>query len=43
MEIRSRFTQAVMERRRRTLTVRLRNSAVFAIEPIEFFKPVEVR
>jgi hypothetical protein len=43
MEIRSRFTQAVMERRRRTLTVRLRNGALFAIEPVEFFKPADVR
>ena len=43
MEIRSRSTQAVMERRKRTLTVRLRNGALFAIEPIEFFKPAEVR
>ena len=43
MEIRSRFTQAVMERRKRTLTVRLRNGALFSIEPIEFFRPAEVR
>jgi hypothetical protein len=43
MEIRSRFTQAVMERRKRTLTVRMRNGALFSIEPIEFFKPADVR
>jgi hypothetical protein len=43
MEIRSRFTQAVMERRKRTLMVRLRNGALFSVEPIEFFKPADVR
>lgn len=43
MEIRSRATASVMERRKQNLTVGLRNKQVFSIEPVDFFRPVEVR
>jgi hypothetical protein len=43
MEIRSRATASVMERRKQIVTVRLRNREVFSIEPVDFFKPAAVR
>jgi hypothetical protein len=43
MEIRSRATASVMERRKQTVIVTLRNREVFSIEPVDFFKPATVR
>jgi hypothetical protein len=43
MEIRSRATASVMERRKQTVIVTLRNREVFSIEPVDFFKPAAVR
>ena len=43
MEIRSRVSGSVMERRKQTVIVRLRNREVLSLEPVEFFKPAAVR
>ena len=43
MEIRSRATSTMLERRRQTLAVRIRDKQILSIEPVDFFKPVEVR
>lgn len=43
MEIRSRATQSVMERRKQPVIVTIRNGAIFSLEPVDFFKPAEVR
>ena len=43
MEIRSRATSSMMERRKQIVTVRLRNREVFSIDPVDFFKPAAVR
>ena len=43
MEIRSRATASIIERRKRLVTVRLRDRAIFALEPVDFFKPATVR
>jgi hypothetical protein len=43
LEIRGRARQAVLERRRGLVIVRFRNRALFSIEPVDFFKPSEVR
>ena len=43
MEIRSRATASVMERRKQTVIVVLRDRQVFSIEPVDFFKPAAVR
>jgi hypothetical protein len=43
MEIRSRARSMIMERRKATVIVRIRNAAIVSLEPVDFFKPVEVR
>jgi hypothetical protein len=43
MEIRSRATGSVTERRKQIVTVRVRNRGVFSIDPVDFFKPAAVR
>lgn len=43
MDIRSRATQSNLERRKGTVILKLRNRSVFSLEPVDFFKPVEVR
>jgi hypothetical protein len=43
MEIRSRATASMIERRKQIVTVRIRNREVFSIEPVDFFKPAAVR
>ena len=43
MEIRSRATASMIERRKQIVTVRIRNRQVFSIEPVDFFKPAAVR
>jgi hypothetical protein len=43
LEIRSRARRQVLERRKSALVVQIRNGAIYSIEPVSFFKPVEVR
>lgn len=43
MHIRSRATGSILERRRQTVIIRLRNRQIFAIEPVDFFRPATVR
>jgi hypothetical protein len=43
MEIRSRATASVLERRKQIVIVRLRDRRIASIEPVEFFRPAAVR
>jgi hypothetical protein len=43
MEIRSRATSSMMERRKQIVIVEIRDREVFSIAPVEFFKPAVVR
>lgn len=43
MDLRSRSTQSLLERRKGAVFVTIRNRAVASLEPIDFFKPVEIR
>jgi hypothetical protein len=42
MQIKSRALQSVIERRKHPVFVSLRDRAVYTIEPVDFFKPVEI-
>jgi hypothetical protein len=43
MEIRSRATMSVLERRRENVVVHFRNKEVFSLAPVSFFRPAAVR
>ncbi len=43
IEIRSRARSMVLERRKGTVVVQIRDKAVFSLEPVDFFKPAEIR
>jgi hypothetical protein len=43
MEIRSRATSSIIERRRESVVVRVRNKEILSIEPVAFFRPAAVR
>jgi hypothetical protein len=43
MDIRGRATQMILERRKGTVFVKVRRRTVVSLDPITFFKPVEVR
>ena len=43
MEIRSRATLSVLERRRGSVVVQVRRRRVTSMQPVEFFRPAEVR
>ena len=43
MQIKSRALQSVIERRKHPVFVTLRDRAVYTIEPVDFFKPAEIR
>jgi hypothetical protein len=43
MDIKGRATQSILERRKGKVVVVVRKRAIVSLEPVEFFKPVEVR
>lgn len=43
MDIKGRATQSILERRKGFVVVVVRKGAIASLEPVEFFKPVEVR
>jgi hypothetical protein len=43
MEIRSRATSSVLERRRENVVVHVRSKEILSIEPVAFFRPAAVR
>lgn len=43
MQIKSRASQSVIERRKAPVFIRLRGRAVCTLEPVSFFKPAEIR
>lgn len=43
MDLRSRSTQSLLERRKGPVFVTVRNHTVASLEPVDFFKPVEIR
>ncbi|HYI97484.1 MAG TPA: hypothetical protein VEX68_28360 [Bryobacteraceae bacterium] len=42
MEIRSRARSVVLERRKGTVIINIRNGSIVALEPVDFFKPAEI-
>jgi len=43
MEIRSRARSTVVDRRKATLVVQIQNKKISSLDPVDFFKPPEVR
>jgi len=43
MDLRSRSTQSLLERRKGPVFVTVRDHTVTSLDPVEFFKPVEIR
>ena len=43
MEIRSRARSMILERRKGIVVIKIRNAAIVSLEPVDFFKPVEIR
>lgn len=43
MEIRSRATQSLLERRKAPITVKVQDRRISLLKPVDFFKPVTVR